>query len=347
MGYDVLNTRQTKNTISCMFLLTDGIDDSRLAEKKALAAAMKAEGISLYIFGFGADHDSNHLNQIATAAESTFIYIADTDQVIDAFGGALGSQQGLAAKNVQLVLTSLQEDLVFEEVNAGEYKVNLAAGSKTATITYTNLFVGENRDVLVRMRVPAVSTAVTIPQYPLFELSALYTPIVSGVTSADTAPIVLASTPEENDWCTVARCVGASATAVPANRHNTVDVHMYRLKVTELLKRAMDMGDRQDVSAAKKLLEDCLAEMKASSISYQSRHPITVQLEADLNTAIQSLSNEAEYSRGGGRALMTEAYTSNVQQRCHYSKSSMTNAYQSAGSSSMQTTSAAYKKSMK
>lgn len=48
----------------------------------------------MYVFGFGADHDSAHLQMIAVAAESPFIYVEETDQVIDAFGGAIGALQG-------------------------------------------------------------------------------------------------------------------------------------------------------------------------------------------------------------------------------------------------------------
>jgi len=334
MGYDILNSRATKNTISCMFLLTDGIDDSRLQEKKALAASMKAEGTGLYIFAFGADHDAAHLHAIATAGESSYIYIEHTDQVIDAFGGALGSQQGLAAKNLELQLDTVSSGVVIDEVNAGEYKVQIAAGSKSATVTFASLFVGEKRDILVRLRIPAVSTA-NIPQYPLFESSASYIPIG---TEGNTR---LTSTNEENYWCTIARI--SDHINNPLDKHVEVDAQVYRLRVTELLKRAMDMGDSNNVSSAQKLLVDMKAEMDSNSVALRSKHSIAVQVYDDLQAAITAMQNQAEYSSRGGRAQMTEAYTTNMQQRACYSKSAKVNAYQSHSSSAMQISSATYK----
>jgi hypothetical protein len=50
-----------------------------------------------------------------------------------------------------------------------------------------------------------------------------------------------------------------------------------------------------------------------------------------------------QYRSMGGRSLMTEAYSSNVQQRCHMSKGGKRNAYQSSASDNMQTTSKTYK----
>ena len=334
MGYDILNRRTTKNTINCMFLLTDGIDNSMLTEKKALAASMKAEGTGLYIFAFGADHDSNHLREIATAGESSYIYIEHTDQVIDAFGGALGSQQGLAAKNIELQLDTVSSGVVIDEVNAGEYKVQIAAGSQSAKITFATLFVGEKRDVLVRLRVPAVTAVETIPQYPLFESSASYVPI-----GVDGSPR-FNSTVEENYWCSISRTVGHVNN--PLDRHVEVDAQVYRLKVTELLKRAMDMGDANNVVNAKKLLLEMKVEMDNSSVALRGRHATALQVYEDLKTAIASMETEEEFVIHGGKARVTEAFISNGQQRTSYNKRSSNNEYQTLSSSKMQINSAGF-----
>lgn len=43
MGSDLLTSRQTHNPISCMFLLTDGIDNSNSQAKKDLAASLRVQ----------------------------------------------------------------------------------------------------------------------------------------------------------------------------------------------------------------------------------------------------------------------------------------------------------------
>merc|ERR1712167_117754 len=152
-GQRVLEKRRKKNSVTCMFLLTDGVDNSNLREKKALAASMKAQGTSLFVFAFGADHDSRHLNEIATAAESDYIYIENSDQVVDAFAGALGSQQSVAAKSISFCVTA-SNGVLIEQVNAGQYKSTLQAGRSKAVASYSNLFRGERRDVLLKLKVP-------------------------------------------------------------------------------------------------------------------------------------------------------------------------------------------------
>jgi Mg-chelatase subunit ChlD len=336
-GYNVLRNRRNPNTISCLFLLTDGVDNSDLQEKKRLAGAMKSEGTGLYVFAFGADHDSAHLNEIASAAESSYIYVESADEVIDAFGGALGSQQGLAAKNLAFnIAVPTESGIRLEEVNAGDYSVRIAAGSSSAEVKFSNLFCGEKRDVLVRLCIPAAAPGDILPdpQFGLFSLSATYQPI-----GYDTR---LSTTEEENCLCTVTRVPDGGAVASAA-RDVEVDAQIYRLKVTELLKQAMDIGDRNMVEQARTMLGNCLTEITSQSVSYKAEHAITTQLVDDLKTAINGMRDQVQYRSMGGRSLMTEAYSSNVQQRCHMSKGGKRNAYQSSASDNMQTSSKTYK----
>jgi Mg-chelatase subunit ChlD len=60
-GWSSLENRQTRNPASCMFLLTDGQDRDNTQEKLELARRMKSAGTSLFVFGFGTDHDSEHM----------------------------------------------------------------------------------------------------------------------------------------------------------------------------------------------------------------------------------------------------------------------------------------------
>ena len=83
----VLDSRKSRNPISCVFLLTDGQDSSHMTEKIALARLMKTKGYSLFVFGFGNDHDAEQLQNIAGAAEAPFTFIEADTMVVDAFGG--------------------------------------------------------------------------------------------------------------------------------------------------------------------------------------------------------------------------------------------------------------------
>lgn len=332
LGFQILTQRTSRNPIACMFLLTDGQDGQMPAEKRHIAAAMKAQGLGLNVFAFGADHDSAHLSMIARAAESSFVYVESLEEVVDAFGGALGMQQGLGAKNVRMSVTSLTDGVLIDEVNAGDYTVTVAAGRKSAIVLFSSLFIGERRDVVVRMIVPATSPAgLAVPQYPLFELSATYTPVGSDAVCSTSA--------EQNTWCTVQRQAEATLSSnCPATRDVEVDAHIRRLHVTETLKRALDIGDHSEIASARKLLEAERADVTTNSVAFQAQHKVALQLKADLDAAILGMRSRDHYARAGGRSVMTEACTSSAQQRCTYSKAGTTNTYQCVSSMGMQST---------
>ncbi len=152
---------------------------------------------------------------IASAAESSFIYVEDNDQVVDAFGGALGAQQGMAAKNIELNITALAENVRIDEVKSGEYVSRIGSGRRTATVMFANLFAGEKREVLVKLLVPSVATAVA--QYPLYEISTSFTPVGSDGR--------VQSQPTENGKCLVDR-VSGEVDNNAKNRHIEVDAHV-------------------------------------------------------------------------------------------------------------------------
>ncbi len=89
---------------------------------------------------------------------------------------------------------------------------------------------------------------------------------------------------------------------------------MYRLKVSEALKSAVDMGSSQ-LTAARKVLTDLLAELTTTSVSFASGHRIALQLRADLQNAIDSMRDQQTYEYQGGKANIYESYTSNSHQR--------------------------------
>jgi hypothetical protein len=95
-----------------MFLLTDGQNGANLQQK--------ASGSFLFVFGFGADHDSQQLTAISNAAEGSFIFVETSDTVIDAFGGAIGGQMSGLMYNIAVTI-NVPEDSgnLIKKVHAG------------------------------------------------------------------------------------------------------------------------------------------------------------------------------------------------------------------------------------
>ena len=76
--------------------------------------------------------------------------------VIDAFGGALGAQQSICARDI-CVTVRASSGAVFGRISSGNYRNTVSADKTEANIFFTNLLQGESRDILVAMDIPAVS----------------------------------------------------------------------------------------------------------------------------------------------------------------------------------------------
>ena len=114
---------------------------------------MRRSGYSLFAFGFGSDHDSAQMHEIANAAEGVFTFVEEDSMVVDAFGGALGAQQGIVGQNLRLWIRS---NVPVLQIYAGRYVIRpLSANNRSVEVLFSNIFSGEQRDVLLKLCVPS------------------------------------------------------------------------------------------------------------------------------------------------------------------------------------------------
>lgn len=204
---DVLENRQTRNQLSCIFLLTDGQDGSNKPEKMALGREMRARGQSMFVFGFGADHDAAQLQEIANACEGSFSYVEADDMLTDAFGGAIGGQQGTVATNLQVTLQvpASATGVRLVSANAGRY-TSVRQPNGSYLISYANIFAGEQRDVLAVVSIPATTSASA--SFPLLTASGTYSRVDgSSARTIAVAPVEFFSCLHPRCSFRISRCI--------------------------------------------------------------------------------------------------------------------------------------------
>jgi uncharacterized protein YegL len=320
-AHQILGARQTKNPVSSVFLLTDGIDSSDLRQKKIIAKEMKEMGASLFVYGFGNDHDSQHLKAIADAGEGTFTFIERSDMVIDAFGGALGAEKSIFAQNLCLSLTASSGSLI-TNIHCGNYRKTIDASGTSAKVYYPNLMLGEQRDVLMVMDLPAVSE----PQ----ENQVLCT------TSLEYSPI--AASNDGNVSLVGQDCVVSRVDTVDKSleRNVNVDVQVNRALLDNATSTSLAMADSGDYVNARRNIDKALTQIK-SSTSCQRNNQKTVAFVSELESTMESFRDEDTYHRKGGRSMMSEMADNISLQRCTYAKTGRSKAYQNASSDYVQT----------
>jgi len=324
-AFGVLERRTTKNSASCVFLLTDGQDSQRLTEKVALCNTMRSKGYSLFCFGFGADHDGEQMSAIARAAEGSFTYVAKAEEITDAFGGALGGQQSLAATNVRFTLTLpsvMGSAPTLLETFAGHYKTQNSAEGQSVTVSFANLFAGEQRDVLLKLRIPPCDTPGTTC---LLKASASYTNNLGDRNDVT-----------ETEFCTVERVADQDLPPNDVVVNLKVDAQRIRISSTTAISSAISLADQCDFKAARQCLEAALLVATQSPATVKGDLACMSAVE-DLEESLRKVQSESEYSAQGGKHQMLESMSQMSMQRCVHSKSlKMASPYQNARSKESQ-----------
>jgi len=317
-GLEILQDRKSANPSSALFLLTDGQDRARLTEKQNSARQLKLNGCAFYVFGFGADHDSQHMMEIAKAGEGSFVYVADDDQIIDAFGGALGAVQGQAIKNV--VLTMRSSTCQIFNAFAGDYSTELGhEDGCVAKVTFANIFPNESRDVLVQLRVPTVVNEVK--GYPLLQAHVQYNvPYFDRMSTEHQT---------EEIYCAIDRVQDSNLLATDKLRDIEVDVEVNRLATTEAIQQSLSLADNGNFSLAADVIRAAITKVE-SSIACEANHISVVAMIEDLQVALANVQRDTY--NFGGRAILTETCSTNLYQRQCYSKEGRTPVYQSLSS---------------
>jgi Mg-chelatase subunit ChlD len=314
-AHQVLSGRQQANTITSVFLLTDGIDSSHLPEKQRTAQLLKEMGSSLFVFGFGNDHDSAHLQAIADAADGMFTFIERSDMVVDAFGGVLGAEQSIFATNIELHLRAVNGSQI-SQVESGVYRNVISADGSGAVIYYKNLMYGEERDILVVMNVSDTSTELPDGQV-LLNTCVRYRPL----TRPENEPLLETLGAD----CVVRRVTNVT----PAPRNEIVDVQLNRLLLTRATKQSMDFADSGNYAQARSTLQDALNTLRnSSSVTSIKTQAFIVELELALN----DVRSESDFRNSGGRANMSEKAQNYSRQRMCYAKAASPAMYQNISS---------------
>jgi Mg-chelatase subunit ChlD len=187
---DVMEQRRQRNKVSAILLLTDGQDGSTRHQLPALIARAQQANCSIYGFGFGKDHDAALLSDLAEQAQTPFTFVENTENIREAFAGAVGGLSSIVAQAVELTITS--------HVQLKNVHTPFATRMTSATcacVTIPDIFAGEKRNILVELSVPTSPT--TDDKTKLLEAQVSYRDLRSGILMQTPVSVMEASVVEE------------------------------------------------------------------------------------------------------------------------------------------------------
>merc|ERR1740130_1548736 len=289
MALSVMEQRRQRNKVSSIMLLTDGKDGSTRGQLPALIARARQTNCSVYAFGFGKDHDAALLSELAEQATTPFTYVEDTDNIKEAFAGAVGGLTSIVAQSVELTIAA---QVPLKTVNT---PFAMRRTSETsATITIPDIFAGERRDILVELAVPAGGNAGE--ETTLLQAHVRYTDLRSG-NLVQTQPVLMQASRVEEPQ-------------PEAEPDAEVSAQRERIEVTTALRESAAQSDLGHFDQAQRMLEVVDTRIK----SRRTRSCMSDALCDELADAKCRMQDRKRW-KGEGRAEVHDAMQMHSMQR--------------------------------
>jgi uncharacterized protein YegL len=307
MALSMVEQRRQRNKVTGILLLTDGQDGSTRSRLPALVARARQAGCGLYAFGFGADHDAALLSEIAETSQTPFTFVEDTENIREAFAGAVGGLSSIVAQGLRLTLSC---HATLKNIHT-PFRVTRPSPTQ-AVVEIPDMFAGERRDFLVELSVPAVDNSAG--QKVLVEASAQYTDLqtnCAALTRTSVMEITRVDEPQPE-----------------AEPDEEVAAQRERVEVTRALQEAATQSDQGQFDQAQSVLDSADRRLKSAKKKTQ----LCDALGQELQDARSRMKCRAEWE-SGGRAEVKDACQMHTMQRCTNTAVSKNSSVQKSGKS--------------
>lgn len=275
----VPESKEGQSRTRAVMLFTDGlanvgitdIDNLLPAVNGALAAAADKAGgpISLYTFGFGADHDENCLRALATGCGTGgfYYYIGMAEDIPTAFADCLGGLTSIVAQNAMLQLDAIGEGVAVTRLLGNTYALD-ADGA----IVLGDLFAEDEKDVLLEISLPELPT----PTGPEPVLRARLRAFNVACAAVDVLGVTLeVSRPE--------------VAPVDQSVNELLDAQKNRIEMAEAMEQAALLADTGDLEGGRKVLQNARQRVARSPSALNVLSASLIQQCSDLETQYDSM----------------------------------------------------------
>jgi len=279
-------------------LATDGIRDPQQlvhAVNNELSQASRSGGaISLFNFGFGADHSEELLRTLAQGtAAGQYYFVNNADDIPNAFADCLGGLVSIVAQNVQLNISPLKGASIKRVL--GSTYTRTADGS----IELGDMLSEDEKDLLIELSLPSLPK----PAGPAPVLRASLRAFdVARATTITEAVTLAVSRPE------------TTPAGQPVNAQ--LDEQKNRILVAEAMEAASRAADRGDLVEGRALLN---AARRGVQTSATGDTPLSAALQCECETLEMNYGSAAQYRSVGSKMSKMQAMTHSRQRANHMS----------------------------
>jgi len=279
-GVEMLQSRKEQN-LSFVFLLTDGLINRGLSAANTLDELRKIDLSSssccIHTFGFGSDHDSWMLQEIAFASKGgVYHYVENETKVAATFGQCVAGALSTVVHSVKVRLVGQDGARMIKFNTRFPIKENVKA--KDYTVSFGSLYSGESRSMILGLSLRKMERE--MQAHPLVKVQVTYTNTLTQTEETLETHIQMrrpAITPKQE---------------FPLELSKQVN----RFIAADAIQKAVHAAQKGDFPAAHEQLAAATRSIEASPASQLA---YCVDLVKDLNSVARGLA-DAETFRAGG-----------------------------------------------
>ena len=277
-GLTVAQMRNMLNYTVDILILSDGVDNnqsSALYRSRDCFASFDQFNMSyaVHAFGYGHEHDSELLGDIAHLSNGGFYYVEEPSDIRHSFAYCLGEILSVVARDIKV---SLQVQPCPLPISIGR----VYSECTTSNFRMPNIASGTTKEAVFILAIPP--SRISVPNCTI-------TPIKAYVS------FVIVSTGELVSF-------ERELTITIMNNKSNVEVfrgvmvHFLRVKGADALKQAGDLGMQGYYDEAREVLNQAMYILKKSEFS---RDPMIKTLINDLDRSKHKLKHSDAWRRGG------------------------------------------------
>src|SRR3990167_1144059 len=315
-GIESLRSAPVGNVCSVM-LLTDGEANIGIYNIPELTKELSknldkfARPLSVFTFGFGADHSAKMLRAISDTGNGMYYFIEKEATIAKSFAECLGGVSSVVCRNAQLKISLPDKSSVSNIAT----DLPWSTSGNTWIVNLSDLFSGERRNIPISIKLPILAAPANNVLVATFEVSY---DSESGKQSTSCS-------------ISVSRPIPAQVKNEISQESVEIDEQRNRVNVANSLKTAVTEAEARKYDAAKKIIQDTLNSLN-KSISKDT--PFTKGLIEDLEQVLESMRDQATFQRIGIK-YMYSLSRSHYQQRASGVTSASAAAYLTDGQRSM------------
>ncbi|KAL4435511.1 hypothetical protein ABPG74_020287 [Tetrahymena malaccensis] len=315
-AFSILQNRKQKNSVSSIFLLSDGQDnnsDSRIRQLlQSTYQELQEECFTIHSFGFGNDHDGPLMQRIAQIKDGSFYYVERNDQVDEFFIDALGGLFSVVAQDINISIKINRQNEMFQKFFANPY-VSKTYGpmwkvvnkNQEYAIKINQIFQGVSKDFIFEITLPksdikALQDFERNLEIINVELTAI--PIDSEYTTKvikENNLILTLFTQNEN-------------VAQDSEINDNVEFNYIRVKAASAMEEAIKFADRNQYNEGQAVLIDMLKKIEKSHPNNKAKLQV---IKDDLVQCQQNV--QPQQYQNQGRFQAQQSCNNNYQQQSY------------------------------